>query len=162
MATRLDNDLRLRPADPPADIALAVPWYSDPEVLYCSEGPSVEAYDAERIRGMYDYLARIGEPYIIEVRTQSGWLPIGDATLAPHTMPIVIVHPQYRGCGLGKRVIAMLVQRARVLGWGKLSVKSIYTYNHRSRRAYESAGFQVVETQIDDNHQESWRLELQL
>jgi len=97
--------------------------------------------------------------YVIEVVTPSGWLPIGDAILAPHTMPIVIGHQEYRNRGLGKRVIAMLVRRARSLGWRDLAVKSIYTYNERSRRAYES---RVVGTRTDAAGVESWYLELRL
>ena len=100
--------------------------------------------------------------YVIEVVTPSGWLPIGDAILAPHTMPIVIGHQEYRNRGLGKRVIAMLVRRARSLGWRDLAVKSIYTYNERSRRAYESAEFRVVGTRTDAAGVESWYLELRL
>lgn len=157
-----DGDLRLRPAVLPDDVTVAIPWYQDPELLYYSEGPAAGPYDAEGILGMYKYLAGIGELYIIEAATPAGWRSIGDVTLAPRTLPIVIGDPHYRGQGFGGRAVRLLVNRARALGWERLAVKSIYTYNPRSRRMFESAGFAVTETFTDEEGHEKWSLELQL
>ncbi|HWI66755.1 MAG TPA: GNAT family protein [Symbiobacteriaceae bacterium] len=158
----MGTDLRLRPAVLPDDVSHALPWYRDPEVLYGSEGVDVAPYDFDGILGMYKYLTGIGELYIVEVAGPDGWLPVGDVTLAPHTLPIVIGDAAYRSKGLGKRVIALLVERARSLGWERLAVKSIYTYNLRSRRLFEGAGFRITRTWVDERGQEAWSMELPL
>jgi RimJ/RimL family protein N-acetyltransferase len=157
-----DGDLRLRPAVLPDDVALGVPWYHDPEVLYFSEGEGVEPYDHASVERMYRYLAGKGELYIIEVMTPAGWLPVGDATLTPETLPIALGHPAYRSRGLGRRVLSLLIRRARDLGWAALRTKGIYGYNERSRRLYEGAGFRVMQVLVDDEGRETYSHELVL
>lgn len=144
--------LRLRPAQYPDDCAIALPWYRDPEVLYFSEGEGVEPYDLDTVKAMYKYLMGIGELYILEARTPAGeWVPIGDATLSPDTLPIVIGEKAYRSRGIGKLALGLLVERARALGWKKLKAKQIYTYNIRSHNLFAGFGFRVVGTGADDN-----------
>lgn len=163
MPTLVEGDLRLRPALLPDDVTAAVPWYHDPEVLLNSEGPAAEPYDAARVEGMYRYLQSIGELYIIEMCDPAAlWRPIGDVTLAPHTMPIVIGDAACRGLGIGRRVLALLVDRARVLGWQQLRAKQIYTYNRRSRHLFEGAGFRVVSTWRGEDGIECWTLQCDL
>ncbi len=157
-----DGDLRLRPAQLPADIALAVPWYQDPEVLYYSEGPGVAPYDIAIVARMYAYLARHGELYLIEVQTDHGWQPIGDATLMPESMPLVIGEQSYRSRGVGKRVLRLLIERARSLGWSRLQVARVFTYNVRSRRLFEALGFTLCGTKVEDTGQNVWQFELSL
>jgi RimJ/RimL family protein N-acetyltransferase len=109
---------------------------------------------------MYETLASVGELYIIEVQTSSGWQAIGDAALCPDALPIVIGDSAYRSRGFGGRVLRLLIARARALGWPKLTVKGVFTYNDRARRLYERAGFRIVG--VDHLDQSSWRLELLL
>jgi len=136
-----DGDLRLRPARLPDDISLAVPWYSDPEVMRFSEGDENATYDAGMIGKMYEYLAGLGELYIIELEGADAWVAIGDVTLAPDTTPLVIGVAEYRSRGYGKRVLRLLIGRARKLGWSQMRTKGIYTFNVRSRRLFEGLGF---------------------
>jgi len=141
--------LRLRPVQFPDDCIAALPWYSDPEVLYYSEGADVEPYPPEMIEQMYHYLMKIGELYMIEVQTENGWLAIGDVTLSKETLPIVIGNPDYRSKGIGSQVIGMLIERAKILGWEKLKVKQIFEYNERSRRLFTRYGFRETGKGVD-------------
>lgn len=135
-----DKELRLRPADM-GDVTTALPWYSDPEVLKFSEG-SNKKYDVKKVERMYNYLINTGEMYIIELNDGLRWMPIGDACLMANSLPIVIGDAIHRSQGLGHRVLFLLIDRAKHLGWKELNVKGIYSYNERSLRLYSSLGFQ--------------------
>ena len=50
-----------------------------------------------------------------------------------------------RGQGRGRQVVQTLIHRAEALGFDHLGVEEIYHYNVRSKRMFESLGFQVVE-----------------
>ena len=160
--TLLDGELRLRPVRMPDDIPLAVDWYNDPEVMRLSEGSVDETYDAEMIGKMYRYLSDRGELYIIELLIAEEWVPIGDVTLAPDTIPIVIGVAEYRSRGYGKRALSLIVDRARALGWRELRVKSVYTFNVRSRRLFESLGFVQDGDVFTDQDESCWRFVRQL
>ena len=60
-------------------------------------------------------------------------------------MPIVIGDPNYRGKGIGRRVILALIQRGKILGYDHLEVGEIYDWNEGSRRCFESVGFTLYE-----------------
>jgi RimJ/RimL family protein N-acetyltransferase len=152
-----DGELRLRPARLPDDIPLAEPWYSDPEVMRLSEGDENASYDAAMIGKMYEYLAQKGELYIIERFSGEQWVAIGDVTLAPDTMPIVIGLAEFRSRGYGKRIIRLLVERAKTLGWPELRIKSVKTYNPRSKRLFESLGFEQDGDVFIDEGEPCWK-----
>lgn len=158
----LDGELRLRPARLPDDIFVAEAWYQDPEVMRFSEGDENACYDREMIGKMYRYLSEKGELYIIEHWKGESWLPIGDATLAPDTIPINIGVAAYRAKGFGKRTLKLLIDRARALGWRELKVKRVYTTNLRSRRLYESLGFRQDGGIFSEESLPSWRFVLRL
>lgn len=149
-----DHDLRLRPIRLPDDISVALPWYQDEEVLYYSEGDGTLVYDRETIERMYGHLSSIGELYIIEILHNDKWIPIGDVTLAKEMLPIVIGVKEYRGQGIGKRVMRLLIERAKSLGWTEMKVNCIYSYNVASRRMFESLGFIKTETKLDQKGRE--------
>lgn len=157
------SDLRLRPADLPRDVMAAVPWYHDPEVLRFSEGDGTPPYDAAMVERMYRYLSERGELYVIEVHDGKGdWHPIGDATLSPDSLPLVIGQPEYRSRGLGKRVLGLLIGRARELGWAELQVRRVFTYNARSRRLFEGVGFTLAGGGTDEDGRPYWSFRLRL
>ncbi|MHB9146841.1 MAG: GNAT family N-acetyltransferase [Symbiobacteriia bacterium] len=164
MGTMLSGfDLRLRLAELPRDVAAAVPWYQDPEVLRFSEGEGTPPYDATMVERMYRYLSEHGELYLIEVREGKGnWHAIGDATLCRDSLPLVIGEPEYRSRGLGKRVLRSLIDRARELGWAELQVKRVFTYNARSRRLFEGAGFTLAGSGTDEDGRPYWSFRLSL
>ena len=154
--------MRLRPVELPGDAALAVPWYGDPDVMRLSED-TTEPYDEETVRRMYAWFLQRGEAWIIEVRTASGaWRAVGDVALTPDTVPIVIGVPEHRDRGLGRRVLRLVIEHARRLGWQKLRTKGIWVGNERSRRAFEAVGFSLVATGPDNAGRESWFHELAL
>jgi RimJ/RimL family protein N-acetyltransferase len=154
--TLYDGSLRLRPAVLPDDVTLGAPWYSDPEVLHFSEGEGTPPYDAEMVERMYRQLAAHGELYIIEVQHGAEWRAIGDAALCPNSLPIVIGEAAFRSRGLGTRVLRLMIRRARALGWAKLGIQGIYTYNIRSRRLFERAGFKLAGEVVDQDGRLRW------
>lgn len=158
-----DSDLRLRPVELPRDLAAAVPWYHDPEVLRFSEGDGTPPYDFAMVERMYRYLSEHGELYMIEVKDdRDRWHAIGDATLCRDSLPLVIGESAYRSKGLGKRVLGLLIDRARELGWAELQVKRVFSYNLRSRRLFERAGFTLSGTGVDEEGRAYWSFHLSL
>ena len=169
-----DGSLRLRPICLPDDIALALPWYSDPEVLLNSEGPGTRPYDALLVEKMYRRIAAQGELYIIEVSASWGWRDggacpggeawsaIGDAALLADALPLVIGDPAWRGRGLGKRVLQLLIKRARALSWDRVRVKEVYAHNHRAQKLFQGLGFQATRQGGTRLGEGSWAYDLLL
>lgn len=141
----IDHDLRLVRLDaPPAE---ALSWYQDPETLWMVDGKR-EPYTPERLTRMYDWLAERGELWFIEVRDEGtgvGWRAVGDVTLCPDNLPIVIGEKDLRSRHVGRRVIEALCERARSLGWREVLVSEIYDWNVASQRCFSAAGFEPYE-----------------
>jgi RimJ/RimL family protein N-acetyltransferase len=157
-----DDELRLRMAKLPSDALLAEAWYTDPEVMYYSEGDETASYDIEMIEKMYRCLADQGELYIAELLINEQWVPIGDVTLAADTIPIVIGVAEFRSRGYGKRILKLLVDRAISLGWRKLKIKRVHTFILRSKRLYESLGFEQEGDIFHEDGITCWRFIKQL
>lgn len=140
----IDAKLRLRKYD--GNYKIAVKWYQDPEVYYNSEGITdpCNIPDDDYVKGMYAYLVNAGECYFIEVLEDGAFVPVGDVTLKEENPPIVIGVAQYRGVGIGKRVMEAIIERAKELNIPKLYGSTVYDYNIRSQKLHESLGFQVV------------------
>lgn len=141
--TSRDGQVRLRPVKVAEDVATAVAWYRDPVVLWGSEG-STEPFTPERVARMYEVLAARGEVYIVEVQGPDGFIAVGDAALSAVGVPIVIGEASWRGRGIGRQVLALLIARAQALGLPELVAHQIYADNRASLRLYEGAGFRVV------------------
>ncbi|RSJ24972.1 Acetyltransferase (GNAT) family protein [Streptococcus sp. BCA20] len=60
-------------------------------------------------------------------------------------MPIVIGNSAYRGQGIGRTVVQVLIERGRKLGYKRLYVQEIYDYNTASKKMFESVGFYAIE-----------------
>lgn len=162
MVLRTDA-LQLRSVELPDDVAVALQWYQDSEVLFYSEGgASATPYDADRVERMYRYLLAKGEVFIIEVKTDQGWLPIGDVALCSDCLPIEIGDPQYRSKGIGGKVLDLVIDHARSQGRDKLRVNGVYGFNERSLRLYRSRGFTALHTYVDDDGNECVPMELAL
>lgn len=138
----IDDGLRLRKFDDQYDFALA--WYQDEETNYMVDGKR-GVYDLDQLSRMYHFLDKKGEVYFIEVTENGMYRPIGDVTFWQEDMPIVIGIPEYRGRGIGKKVISTLILRGRALGYDHLLIGEIYDWNMPSRRCFESLGFRVYE-----------------
>ena len=151
---QIDDALRLRRYDGTADFALS--WYRDEETVYLVDGVR-KAYDREYLYDMYTWLDAHGELYFIETRENGAWVPIGDVTFSREDLPIVVGAPEYRGRGIGKRVVRALMDRGRRLGYDALGVKEIYDWNAGSVRCFTSCGFAPV-----DRTEKGWRYEAKL
>lgn len=136
----VDDGLRLRKYD--GMHAFALPWYQDVDTVYLVDGVR-EPYDLDKLEKMYRYLDSRGELYFIEVFENGAFIPVGDVTIWQEDMPIVIGSKAYRGKGIGKRVIARLIQRGKALGYPALYVNEIYRHNTASQKTFESLGFKV-------------------
>jgi GNAT superfamily N-acetyltransferase len=137
----VDDGLRLRAFAGDADVDLSWPWYQDPETVALVDGAGSPTYDRERVAAMYDAVQGRGELYLIERRTADGaWTAVGDVTLAPDTVRIVVA-PEWRRQGIGRRVLLRLVDRARVLGWDELHVRELYAGNDAALRMFTGIGF---------------------
>lgn len=134
----VNDRLRLRKYD--RQFGFALEWYQDEETLMLVDGTN-EPYDMARLEKMYSWLDAHGELYFIEYRIAGEFVPIGDVTFCRDDLPIVIGDQRFRRCGIGKQVIAALIQRARSLGFSYLMVHEIYDYNTGSRRLFEGLGF---------------------
>ena len=139
---QIDDTLRLRKYDGVHDFALE--WYLDKDTVYLVDGKR-DPYTMERLGGMYRYLNNAGELYFIEVLENGTSKPIGDVTFWQEDMPIVIGDQNYRGKGIGRKVISALIERGKKLGYDHLAVGEIYDWNEGSRRCFESVGFIAYE-----------------
>lgn len=134
----ISNEIRLCKYDGQNDFALS--WYRDAETLMLVDG-NTEPYDIGKLNRMYSYLDERGELYYIEIKVKDKYIPIGDVAFSKTDMPIVIGNKEYRGKGIGKKVVAKLVERGKELGYRELFVKEIYSYNIGSQKLFESVGF---------------------
>lgn len=138
----IDEDLRLRRFDGNYDFAFE--WYQDPDTVLLVDGKA-EPYSYETLTNMYNYLNSKGELYFIEFNEDGEWKPIGDVTFCQEDMPIVIGEREYRGKGIGKKVVSALVERGKAMGYDKLYVGEIYDFNACSQKCFESVGFRSYE-----------------
>lgn len=94
---------------------------------------------------MYEYLDKQGELYFIEILEEGTYKPIGDVCFWKNDMPIVIGEKSYRGKGIASKVISVLIERGRALGYDTLRVNEIYEFNTASRKCFEKMGFVAYE-----------------
>lgn len=138
----ITTEIRLRKYNGKAEFALY--WYQDEETLMLVDGKS-NPYDIARLNRMYKYLDNHGELYFIEYKVNDRYIEIGDVTFSKEDIPIVIGNKEYRGLGIGKKVVLKLIERGRALGYTKLFVKEIYNYNIGSQKLFEGIGFKKYE-----------------
>lgn len=139
----VNNQLCLRPFTKVDDLTQALTWYQDSEMVYLVDGVR-EPYSMEKLQRMYAYLHEHGQLFWIEYLTTDGWKAIGDVTWCEDDLPIVIGYAAYRGHGIGKAVLAVLIEKARSEGKSYLKVGEIYSYNLASQALFESCGFEKI------------------
>lgn len=138
----IEPGLRLRRFDGVYDFAFE--WYQDPEMVYLVDGVR-KSYSKETLTAMYAYLNKHGELYFIEIERDGAFIPVGDVTFWQNDMPIVLGDPACRGKGIGRKIVAALIERGRSLGYSELRVSEIYDWNQASQRCFTSQGFQNYE-----------------
>jgi RimJ/RimL family protein N-acetyltransferase len=135
----LSHSLRLRKFQ--YIVPQALSWYQAPETLRLICRQNFAPFDQARLKRMYQYLEQHGELYYIESVNNGSFKAIGDVTLCPRDLPIVIGDSAYRGKGIGSRVILTLSQRAFAHGTAVVYVEDIYDDNIGSQRAFQKCGF---------------------
>ncbi|MBR3841418.1 MAG: GNAT family N-acetyltransferase [Erysipelotrichales bacterium] len=138
LVIQIDENLRLRRYD--GNHEFAFEWYQDIETIKLVDGVE-EPYSIEQLFRMYSYLNDHGELYFIEFCDSGKYFPIGDVTFWKDDLPIVIGDSRFRGKGIGKKVVATLIDRGKELGYSELYVGEIYSYNIGSIKLFESLGF---------------------
>ncbi len=140
----IDEYLRLRAYH--GNFIIGLPWYQNQVVYYNSEGitDKLKIPDANYVKNMYTFLNNNGELYFIEVKKDNSFIPIGDVALLEQNPPIVIGIDEFRGIGIGKKVLNAIISRAKEIGFKKLYNTIIYDYNIASQKLYESLGFKCV------------------
>ena len=142
--------LRLRQYDGKYEVFL--PGYQNPTVYQNSEGIFDETRipNLDYVKGMCNYLQKVGELYYIEILESGLFIPIGDVTIKPDNPPIAIWFDQYHGKGIGKLVMQTLIHRLRALGYSKITGSMVYRWNIASQKLHEGLGF----VRTDENERE--------
>lgn len=137
------------------DCAFALDWYQDEETLRLVDGVP-QPYDLPRLYRMYHYLEARGEVYFIEWKAPDSpdFRPVGDVAFWPEDLPIVIGEKSLRGQGIGRAVVQALVGRARELGFPRLQIREIYSFNAASRAMFEGLGFRAIAATPNGNRYE--------
>jgi RimJ/RimL family protein N-acetyltransferase len=140
----ISDSLRLRKYD--GHFALFLPGYQNPVVYQNSEGIFDESRipDLDYVKGMCNYLAKVGELYYIEAKENGTYVPIGDVTVKDENPPIAIWVDTYRGKGIGKLVMQTVIDRLKGLGFEKITGSTVYQWNTSSQKLHEGLGFQRV------------------
>lgn len=138
----LSDTLRLRKYD--GNFALFLPAYQDPYIYQNSEGIFDDAKkpDLDYVRRMCAYLDKTGAFYYIEAKEDDRFIPIGDVTIKPENPPIAIWLKRYRGIGIGKMVMQVVIDTLRAQGHACITGSIVYKWNTASQHLHESLGFQ--------------------
>lgn len=141
---QLGDTFRLRRYDGHYELALA--GYRDPVVYQNSEGifDEVKIPDLDYVRGMCEYLDKVGELYFIEALEEGGFVPVGDVTVKDENPPVAIWRGEYRGRGLGTLVMEAVIDRLRELGYERIHGSTVYKWNEDSLKLHRKLGFEVV------------------
>ncbi|MFJ1752654.1 GNAT family N-acetyltransferase [Kitasatospora sp. NPDC088134] len=153
--TLLGEKALLRPVRPEQDLPMLRVMINDPDVLrYTSQvyTPEPPEWDEAMERRVVDwYTTRNEQPdrldlIVVDRATGRG---VGEVVLNEWDAPNrscnlrIALGPDGRDRGLGTEAVRLLTDHAlRTLGLNRVSL-SVYAFNHRARRAYEKAGFQV-------------------
>lgn len=142
--------LQLRKYD--GNFELFLPGYQNPAVYQNSEGifEKSKIPDLDYVKGMCNYLNKVGELYYIEVKENTGFVPIGDVTIKNENPPIAIWRDEYRTKGIGFAVMKVVIARLKELGYKKIVGSTVYKWNVASQGLHEKLGFSRVEEREDE------------
>ena len=137
----INDSLRLRKYD--GHYELFLPGYQNPVVYQNSEGIFDESKipTLDYVKGMCNYLAKVGELYYIEAKENGLFRPIGDVTVKDENPPIAIWEDAYRGKGIGTLVMKAVIARLKALGYTEIKNSTVYKWNISSQKLHEKLGF---------------------
>ena len=146
----IDDSLRLLKYNGNYEEALT--GYQDPYVYQNSEGifDDTKKPDIDYIKGMFEWLNNNGELYYIQIKAGEDFISIGDVTIKDVNPPITIWYENYRGIGIGTKVMKTVINRLKELGYEKIIGTTVYKWNNSSQRMHEKLGF----IKIDENDDE--------
>jgi len=146
----IENTLRLRKYDGNYEIALV--GYNDPVVYQNSEGifDDSKKPDINYVKGMFEWLNEHGELYYIEILENDKFIPIGDVTIKDVNPPIAIWFGKYRGIGIGYKVMKVVLNRLKELGYSRITGSTVYKWNIASQKMHEKLGFVCVNVSGDE------------
>ena len=146
----IDDSLRLLKYNGNYEEALT--GYQDPYVYQNSEGifDDTKKPDIDYIKGMFEWLNNNGELYYIQIKAGEDFISIGDVTIKDVNPPITIWYENYRGIGIGAKVMKTVINRLKELGYEKIIGTTVYKWNKSSQRMHEKLGF----IKIDENDDE--------
>ena len=146
----IDDSLRLLKYNGNYEEALT--GYQDPYVYQNSEGifDDTKKPDIDYIKGMFEWLNNNGELYYIQIKAGEDFISIGDVTIKDVNPPITIWYENYRGIGIGTKVMKTVINRLKELGFEKIIGTTVYKWNKSSQRMHEKLGF----IKIDENDDE--------
>ena len=138
------ENLRLRKYDGNYEIALS--GYQEPYVYNNSEGilDDAEKPDMEYVKSMFEYLDEVGELYFIEAMKDGEFIPVGDVTAKPENPAIAIWYGEFRGKGIGKKVMQAVLARLAELGYDKVTGTQVYKWNPHSLKMHQKLGYVIV------------------
>jgi RimJ/RimL family protein N-acetyltransferase len=132
-------------------------WYSDPEVLYYSEGDDVDAYSPEDVRGIYYQVSPTAFCFVIE----ADGIPVGDGWLQQmnydhilerypgldvRRIDLAIGEKDYWGRGIGTETVRLLTEYAFLEEGADLVYNvEIGDHNPRSWKAFRRVGYRIVD-----------------
>ena len=146
----IDDSLRLLKYNGNYEEALT--GYQDPYVYQNSEGifDDSKKPDIDYIKGMFEWLNNNGELYYIQIKEKEDYISIGDVTIKDVNPPITIWYKEYRGVGIGTKVMKTVIKRLKELGYEKITGTTVYKWNKSSQKMHEKLGF----LKIDENGDE--------
>ncbi|MCD7823314.1 MAG: GNAT family N-acetyltransferase [Oscillospiraceae bacterium] len=137
----IEPGLRLKKFDWNIDKMLE--GYHDPVVYQNSEGifDQDKIPDMDYIKSMCRYLDGAGELYFIQVLENGEYCSVGDVTVKPENPPIAIWVENYRGVGIGSKVMKVVISRLSALGYKKITGSTVCKWNTASQKMHERLGF---------------------
>ena len=146
----IDDSLRLLKYNGNYEEALT--GYQDPYVYQNSEGifDDNKKPDINYIKGMFEWLNNNGELYYIQIKEKEDYISIGDVTIKDVNPPITIWYKEYRGVGIGTKVMKTVIKRLKELGYEKITGTTVYKWNKSSQKMHEKLGFLKIDENADE------------
>lgn len=129
----VDSEIRLIPYYRNDEVSL--PWYQDLDLCRQVDNRD-KPYNINLLHSMYDFLCSHGECYYIEYKGKL----VGDVSLRDNAEIAIVVCKEFQNRHIGRRCAKEMLKLASEKGMEFVKA-NIYSFNHQSRRMFESIGF---------------------